>query len=659
MSTTTTNLSLVKPASNENVDLSVINGNYDKIDQFAGTVVLSADVTASSGHVTGIGQNTVSVVSATGDASDNLTSLTVDGSTFTVPSTSVGTDTDGWVDDINGNDVFTPSDITITTDSTSGKMDSITINNTTYSLQKISGTENASHYLTSITIDGTSSSVPQIEANPSGTATGTLSSIGINGTNYNVSSGGGGASALNDLSDVVVSSPAAGQALIYDNTTSKWLNSALPSGNLADLGDTTITTPTDGQVLTYDSTSSKWVNGAGGGGTTVVANPSGEATADLTKLQVGNNIYAIPSGGNSKSISYLKWQILKTRGNPPAGGYLQLTEFYLYQSGTKYVWDSNVSVTSNMAGGSGEEVSKIVDGSTSTKYCTSAWGSTQANECNIVISLGETISVNNDTTYSYVTGNDEASRDPISWILYGSDDGITWDILDDRSDINITSNRTTETQQFPVDTGTTVVANPEGEATEELEKLQVGNTIYSIPSGGSGGGSGFQRTNLYTATSEGVTTIPLSDSIANYDLIEVICWYYVNDTNYTQNAIYNAQDLIDSISGTPHRFVVCNDSMTNWFDVTDVDELTSVTSSFYIKEVYGYKFGEAHTDITGTLTAGSTSITLSDNSITTSSTIEVFNDLDIPYNSKTLSTGSVTLTFDAQQSDMAVKVRVS
>ena len=32
--------------------------------------------------------------------------------------------------------------------------------------------------------------------------------------------------------------------------------------------------------------------------------------------------------------------------------------------------------------------------------------------------------------------------------------------------------------------GTTVVANPEGEATEELEKLQVGSKIYGIPEGG-------------------------------------------------------------------------------------------------------------------------------------------------------------------------------
>lgn len=34
--------------------------------------------------------------------------------------------------------------------------------------------------------------------------------------------------------------------------------------------------------------------------------------------------------------------------------------------------------------------------------------------------------------------------------------------------------------------GTTVIANPEGEATDELDKLQVGNDIFSIPQGGSG-----------------------------------------------------------------------------------------------------------------------------------------------------------------------------
>lgn len=49
MSTTTTNLNLTKPANNENVDLSIINGNYDIIDQFAGSVPSTSDIpTATS-----------------------------------------------------------------------------------------------------------------------------------------------------------------------------------------------------------------------------------------------------------------------------------------------------------------------------------------------------------------------------------------------------------------------------------------------------------------------------------------------------------------------------------------------------------------------------------------------------------------------------------
>lgn len=42
------------------------------------------------------------------------------------------------------------------------------------------------------------------------------------------------------------------------------------------------------------------------------------------------------------------------------------------------------------------------------------------------------------------------------------------------------------TTVYSVGSGTEVVANPEGEATDELETLQVGNTVYSV--GGAGGG---------------------------------------------------------------------------------------------------------------------------------------------------------------------------
>ena len=63
---------------------------------------------------------------------------------------------------------------------------------------------------------------------------------------------------------------------------------------------------------------------------------------------------------------------------------------------------------------------------------------------------------------------------------------------------------------------------------------------------------------------------------------------------------------------------------------------------------------------TGTLTAGQTSITISNNAITTNSIIEVFTDINgVNYTAISVSTGSVTLTYGAQSSNMNVKVRIS
>lgn len=68
----------------------------------------------------------------------------------------------------------------------------------------------------------------------------------------------------------------------------------------------------------------------------------------------------------------------------------------------------------------------------------------------------------------------------------------------------------------------------------------------------------------------------------------------------------------------------------------------------------------SYTDVTATLTAGNTSITLSDASITTTSTIDIYTDVfGIQPTNAVVATGSITLTFLAQASDITVKVRVS
>lgn len=67
-----------------------------------------------------------------------------------------------------------------------------------------------------------------------------------------------------------------------------------------------------------------------------------------------------------------------------------------------------------------------------------------------------------------------------------------------------------------------------------------------------------------------------------------------------------------------------------------------------------------YVEVTGTLTAGSTSLTLSDASILTTSTIDIYVDtFGIQPVNASVSTGTITLTFLAQASNISVKVRVS
>lgn len=100
--------------------------------------------------------------------------------------------------------------------------------------------------------------------------------------------------------------------------------------NIADEYDPTESYVTDNYVIynsllykcigattgAWDST--KWqscvvTDEMGQGGTTVIANPSGTATDDLEKIQIGNDIYDIPSGGgggNEQELTYAEYLAL-------------------------------------------------------------------------------------------------------------------------------------------------------------------------------------------------------------------------------------------------------------------------------------------------------------------------------------------------------------
>ena len=63
--------------------------------------------------------------------------------------------------------------------------------------------------------------------------------------------------------------------------------------------------------------------------------------------------------------------------------------------------------------------------------------------------------------------------------------------------------------------------------------------------------------------------------------------------------------------------------------------------------------------VSGTLTTGSTTLTLSNASITTASEVDVWVDtFGVNPTDVVVASGSVTLTFDALEADLGVKVRV-
>ena len=79
----------------------------------------------------------------------------------------------------------------------------------------------------------------------------------------------------------------------------------------------------------------------------------------------------------------------------------------------------------------------------------------------------------------------------------------------------------------------------------------------------------------------------------------------------------------------------------------------------------GATIGQAKTairglELTDTLTAGNTTVTFNNNAITTSSTIDIYTDVyGLSPDTVTVTTHQLVLTFEAQASDVSVKVRVS
>ena len=121
--------------------------------------------------------------------------------------------------------------------------------------------------------------------------------------------------------------------------------------------------------------------------------------------------------------------------------------------------------------------------------------------------------------------------------------------------------------------GTTVVANPAGAATDTLNKLQVGATIYDVPSGGGGSLSTYHA--AWTATSSNTTgavlTGPMLVSAGKY---LVIAHTPTSDTQSMSEpflfAIKNGNTIIDS------TYTLCNKQYGSFSVIVELSQAANL-----------------------------------------------------------------------------------
>lgn len=119
----------------------------------------------------------------------------------------------------------------------------------------------------------------------------------------------------------------------------------------------------------------------------------------------------------------------------------QASEFEICDSSwTKMPRPSWTTITANHPWNNNEGIEKLIDGSTSTKYCTP-----YNPQIVITIDFGvwNGLNINSYPKYKWYTANDVADRDPNSWTIEVSDDWNSWEVTSTITNANVTGNRNT------------------------------------------------------------------------------------------------------------------------------------------------------------------------------------------------------------------------
>ena len=268
-------------------------------------------------------------------------------------------------------------------------------------------------------------------------------------------------------------------------------------------------------------------------GTEVIANPTGQASGDLSSIGIGGTKYNIPSGeggtGNHldgitaptalighdgdeyfelsgnlpvSHIVSLKFKVTERKGT--GNGMIQFSKLGFYDANdNKFSWPSGTTWSDDVGHYENDPIND--------------------NEKMLLVSVPGTVTINLPsgsyidssvyTRFGWYTANDSTDRDPVGWELYISEDGINYLLIDTRTNQTITDYRevlafkdTYVSSVLPTikdiyfkksgtwlkddfnsgGGGSSVVANPTGQASSRLIKIGIDGVVYEVSAGAGG-----------------------------------------------------------------------------------------------------------------------------------------------------------------------------
>ncbi len=164
-----------------------------------------------------------------------------------------------------------------------------------------------------------------------------------------------------------------------------------------------------------------------------------------------------PRNVTNQTFRYFRFAVTKVRDitqDPTYPvGIMQMAEFQLTFMGTRVDYTGATATNPSGVNPAGQEASKAIDNDTNTVFLDwSGNGTVGATNTGVTKSWVLQIDFGSIRTidgFRYITGADVDGRDPVRWVLEGSNDSTTWTTIQvQTSDASITTLRKTATQIF-------------------------------------------------------------------------------------------------------------------------------------------------------------------------------------------------------------------